>query len=431
MNNIMKTDRVIVVVGLGYIGFPLALALSRFYKVIGYDINQTRVDELSNGIDRFNMVDGKILDAGDLSFHSDQECLGKADFFIVAVQTPVDDSKKPDPAALLNATKTIAAHLKKGDLVVFEATVYPGMTEEECIPVLETGSKLKAGADFFVGYSPERINPGDTVHTLENTIKIISAQDKESLKIIESVYSKVVTGGLHEAASIKVAEAAKVIENTQRDINIALMNELALIFNKAEIDTKDVLDAAGTKWNFMKFQPGLVGGHCIGVDPYYLTHKSLLLGYSPRIILSGRSVNDGMGFYVARQLIKQLVRRGKANKDSKITILGFSFKENISDIRNTRVIDIVRELQAFELNVQVFDPYVNAKEVEEEYGINVVNKDALQAADALVLAVAHDIFVADGWKFIQSFLNKDAIVYDIKSILPRDQVPDSVDLIRL
>ena len=427
----MKTDRTIAVVGLGYVGFPLALALSRFYKVIGYDINQPRIDEVSNGIDRFNMVDGKISDAGDISFHSDHECLKKADFFIVAVQTPVDDSKKPDPIALLNATKTISVYLKKGDVVVFEATVYPGMTEEECIPVLEAGSSLEAGVDFFVGYSPERINPGDVVHTLENTIKIISAQDKESLKVIRSVYSKVITAGLHEAASIKVAEAAKVIENTQRDINIALMNELALIFNKAGIDTKDVLDAAGTKWNFMNFQPGLVGGHCIGVDPYYLTHKSLLLGYSPRVILSGRSVNDAMGFYVARQLIRQLVRKGKADKSTKITILGFSFKENISDIRNTRVIDIVRELQAFELNVQVFDPYVNNKDVEDEYGISIVEQDALQPADALILAVAHDIFVADGWRYIQNLLNKNAIVYDIKSILPRDQVPDSVDLIRL
>ncbi len=427
----MNTDRVIAVIGLGYVGFPLALALSKFYKVIGFDIFPSRVDELSKGIDRLNMVDGMAFDAGDISFSSDEKCLVDADFYIVAVQTPVDNSKKPDPSALLNATKTIASYLKKDDLVVYEATVYPGMTEEECIPILETYSKLKAGVDFFVGYSPERINPGDTVHTLENTIKIIAAQDKESLKVVKSVYSKVITAGLHEAASIKVAEAAKVIENTQRDINIALMNELALIFNKAGIDTKDVLDAAGTKWNFMKFQPGLVGGHCIGVDPYYLTHKSLLLGYSPRVILSGRSVNDGMGFYVARQLVKHLVRKGKADKDAEIIVFGFTFKENISDIRNTRVIDIVRELQAFELNVKVFDPYVNKEEVKDEYGITVVDEDMLKPADAAVLAVAHDVFINDGWKFIEKYLNENAIVYDIKSILPREKVPGSVELIRL
>jgi UDP-N-acetyl-D-glucosamine/UDP-N-acetyl-D-galactosamine dehydrogenase len=427
----MNTDRVIAVIGLGYVGFPLALALSKFYKVIGFDIHQSRVDELSKGVDRLNMVDGMVFDAGDISFSSDEKCLTKADFFIVAVQTPVDDSKKPDPSVLLNATKTIATYLKKNDLVVYEATVYPGMTEEECIPVLESHSKLKAGVDFYVGYSPERINPGDTVHTLENTIKIISAQDEESLEVVKSVYSKVITAGLHEATSIKVAEAAKVIENTQRDINIALMNELALIFNKAGIDTKDVLEAAGTKWNFMKFQPGLVGGHCIGVDPYYLTHKSLLLGYSPRVILSGRSVNDGMGFYVARQLVKHLVKKGKADKNVEIIIFGFTFKENISDIRNTRVIDIVRELQAFELNVKVFDPHVNKKEVEDEYGIIVVDERELKSADAVVLAVAHDLFINDGWEFFKKFMNKDAIVYDIKSILPREKVPDFVELIRL
>jgi UDP-N-acetyl-D-glucosamine/UDP-N-acetyl-D-galactosamine dehydrogenase len=427
----MDKDKVIAVIGLGYVGFPLASALSRFYKVIGYDIHQQRVDELSKGIDKLNMVDGKISETGDISFSSDEECLASANFYIIAVQTPVDDSKKPNTAALLNATKTISAYLKKDDLVVFEATVYPGMTEEECIPVLEAGASLKAGVDFFVGYSPERINPGDRVHTLENTIKIISAQDKESLEVIKNIYSKVITAGLHEASSIKVAEAAKVIENTQRDINIALMNELALIFNKAEIDTKDVLEAAGTKWNFMNYTPGLVGGHCIGVDPYYLTHKALLLGYSPRVILSGRSVNDGMGFYVARQLIRQLVRKGKADKNTRITILGFAFKENISDFRNTRVIDIVRELQAFDLNVQVFDPYVNNKEVEDEYGISIVTQDDLQIADALILAVAHDMFISNGWEYIQKILNKNAVVYDIKSILPREQIPDSVDLIRL
>jgi UDP-N-acetyl-D-glucosamine/UDP-N-acetyl-D-galactosamine dehydrogenase len=427
----MNTDRVIAVIGLGYVGFPLALALSKFYKVIGFDIQQSRIDELSKGIDRLNMINGMDFDASDISFSSNEKCLADADFYIVAVQTPVDNSKKPDPSALLNATKTIAANLNKDDLVVYEATVYPGMTEEECIPVLESHSKLKAGVDFFVGYSPERINPGDTVHTLENTIKIIAAQDEESLEVVKSVYSKVITAGLHEATSIKVAEAAKVIENTQRDINIALMNELALIFNKAGIDTKDVLDAAGTKWNFLKFQPGLVGGHCIGVDPYYLTHKSLLLGYSPRVILSGRSVNDGMGFYVARQLVKHLVRKSKADKNAEIIVFGFAFKENISDVRNTRVIDIVKELQSFELNVQVFDPYVNEKEVEDEYGITVIDESSLKPADAVVLAVAHDMFINDGWGFIKKHLNKNAIVYDIKSTLPREQVPDHVELVRL
>jgi UDP-N-acetyl-D-glucosamine/UDP-N-acetyl-D-galactosamine dehydrogenase len=427
----MNKDRVIAVIGLGYVGFPLALALSKHYKVIGYDIHQSRIDELSKGFDRLDMVDEESFTAGDISFSSDKECLEAANFYIVAVQTPVDDSKKPDPSALLNATKSIASYLKKDDLVVYEATVYPGMTEEECIPVLEENSNLKAGVDFFVGYSPERINPGDTVHTLENTVKIISAQDNKSLEIVKSVYSKIISGGLHEAASIKVAEAAKVIENTQRDINIALMNELALIFNKAGIDTSDVLEAAGTKWNFIKFQPGLVGGHCIGVDPYYLTHKSMLLGYSPRVILSGRSVNDGMGFYVARQLVKQLVKKGKADKNAKIIIFGFSFKENISDIRNTRVIDIIKELEAFELNVQVFDPYVIKEEVKEEYGIEVVDESDLEQADAAILAVGHDVFIKNGWEYINKYLNKNAIVYDIKSTLPREQKPDSVELIRL
>ncbi len=427
----MNNDKVIAIVGLGYVGFPLASALSKFYRVIGYDIYQPRIDELAKGIDRLNMIDGSNFDHGNILFTSDVKYFAEANFYIIAVQTPVDESKKPDPSALLNATKSIAAYLKKDDFVVYEATVYPGMTEEECIPVLETYSGLKAGVDFFVGYSPERINPGDKAHTLENTIKIIAAQDDESLKVIKSVYSKVVTAGLHEVASIKVAEAAKVIENTQRDINIALMNELALIFNKAGIDTKDVLEAAGTKWNFMKFEPGLVGGHCIGVDPYYLTHKSMLLGYSPRVILSGRSVNDSMGFYVARQLIKHLVRKGKADKNAKIIIFGFTFKENISDIRNTRVIDIVREFQAFEINVQVFDPHVNKKEVEEQYNITVIDEKDLEQADAVILAVAHDVFIKNGWDFIGKYLNKNAIVFDIKSILPREQTPSSVELIRL
>ena len=427
----MSADRVIAVIGLGYVGLPLAIAFSKHYDVIGFDIDERKIKSLIKGDDKLKIVEENLLNDSNIVFSSSSSDLSKANFYIVAVQTPINHSREPDISALLNATTLIGENLKKGDIVVYEATVYPGLTEEECLPLLEKVSSLKCGEDFHIGYSPERINPGDEQHTLENTTKIISAQDDDTLEIITKTYSKIINAELYKVDNIKVAEAAKVIENTQRDINIALMNELALIFGRLEIDTHDVLEAAATKWNFIKYSPGLVGGHCIGVDPYYLTHKSLLLGYSPRVILSGRSVNDGMGFYVARTVIKELVKSKTISQSTTVTILGFSFKENISDIRNTRVVDIVSELKTYDIDVQIYDPYVNKTDALDEYNVNLANLSELKLADAVILAVAHDEFIENKWHFIKPLVKDNGLVFDVKSALCRDEKPENINLLRL
>jgi len=428
----MTHNRTISVVGLGYVGLPVAVEFGKAQRVIGFDINQTRIAELQKGIDRTNEVETSELEGADILYTSNPEDLKAADFHIVAVPTPVDHAKQPDLTPVLRASETVGKQLKKGDIVVYESTVYPGATEEDCVPVLERCSQLVCGRDFFVGYSPERINPGDKEHTFTTITKVVSVQDQKTLDIVAAVYGSVVKAGIHRAATIKVAEAAKVIENTQRDLNISLMNELALIFNKMGIDTRDVLDAAETKWNFLRFEPGLVGGHCIGVDPYYLTHKAQVLGYIPQVILAGRSINDGMGAYVAGQAIKQLIHTGSRVKGGTVTILGLTFKENVPDLRNTRVIDIVNELKEYGIKVQVQDPLADPAEAEEEYGIELVEEDLLKPADAVVLAVSHQSYLKKGWDGLIPLL-KDGrgVVVDIKGKLSRSRVPPGVTLWRL
>jgi UDP-N-acetyl-D-glucosamine/UDP-N-acetyl-D-galactosamine dehydrogenase len=428
----MSIDKTISVIGLGYVGLPLATGFSKHTKVIGFDRNHNLISNLEHGIDKNGVVNTTNLKHENLLWTTDPEKLKNADFHIVTVPTPVNSLRDPDLEMVFAATQTVAGILKKNDIIVYESTVYPGLTEEECIPLLESISGLVCGKDFFVGYSPERINPGDMQHTLENTIKVISAQDQNTLEQLAQVYSMIVKAGLHRVRNIRVAEAAKVIENTQRDINIALMNELALIFEKLDIDTADVLEAAGTKWNFLKFYPGLVGGHCIGVDPYYLTHKAIQVGYSPRVILSGRSVNDSMGVYVARMVVKQLIKTGIVIKDSIITILGVTFKENIPDVRNSRVIDIVHELESFDINVQVYDPLADKIDVFSEYKLELLDKNLLEKSDAVILAVTHQEFINGGWNYIVDLLrNKSGVVFDVKSVLPRDNKPENIILQRL
>jgi UDP-N-acetyl-D-galactosamine dehydrogenase len=425
-------QRKISVVGLGYVGLPLAVAFGQKTRVIGFDINQTRIQELKESLDRTREVSSDDLRKSDILFTNDPKELKGADFHIVAVPTPVDEAKRPDMTAVLRASETVGKTLKKGDIVVYESTVYPGATEDDCVPVLEKFSGLRCGVDFFVGYSPERINPGDTEHTFTKIKKVVSGQDAKTLQTVAEVYSSVVTAGVHLASSIKVAEAAKVIENIQRDVNISLMNELAMIFHKMGLDTHSVLEAARTKWNFLPFSPGLVGGHCIGVDPYYLTHKAATLGYTPQVILSGRRINDEMGVYIAAQTVKALIRRSCQVRGARITVLGLTFKENVPDIRNTRVIDIIRELEAYGVEIQVCDPLAEPAEVKEEYGLKLCPISGLQAADGVVLAVSHTQFKAEGWKFIQSLLRPEGgIVVDVKSVLPPGETPQGISLWRL
>ncbi len=424
------SSRKVSVIGLGYVGLPVAVAFGQASKVIGFDVNKNRVDELINGIDKTDEVVLSELTSADILFTSDIDELSKADFHIVAVPTPIDNSKKPDLRPLLSASKTVGKILKKGDIVVYESTVYPGATEDECAAVLEAESGLISGIDFFLGYSPERINPGDKKHTFKTIKKVVSAQNEYILEVVASVYESVVDAGVYKAASIKVAEAAKVIENTQRDLNIALMNELAVIFKSMDIDTHDVLEAAGTKWNFLPFEPGLVGGHCIGVDPYYLTYKSTLLGYEPQVILSGRKINDGMGKYIADLLIRNLKKDDKNLGDKVVTILGITFKENVPDIRNSKVIDIINELSNYPVTIQVYDPCADGVDVRNEYQINLVELENLEKADAVILAVPHQEFLEKGWRLISKLLEKGS-VYDIKSILDRKSIPENINLFRL
>ena len=424
--------RKISVIGLGYVGLPVAVAFGQASNVIGFDIDQTRIDALTNGIDKTGEVEPSEFLTTNIHFTSELTDLAKANFHIVAVPTPIDSSKKPDLTPLISASKTVGAILKKNDIVVYESTVYPGATEEDCASILEEVSGLECGKEFFLGYSPERINPGDKKHTFKTIKKVVSAQDEDTLEIVAAIYSSVVDAGVFKAASIKVAEAAKVIENTQRDLNIALMNELAVLFKRMDIDTHDVLEAAGTKWNFLSFEPGLVGGHCIGVDPYYLTHKSELLGYSPEVILSGRKINDSMGKFIVDSLIENLKTSDKFLDDVVVTILGITFKENVPDIRNSRVIDIINELRTHPVTIQVCDPCAEPEDVENEYQINLIEHEALQRSDAVIFAVPHDDFIAKNWDGISGLLHPEGgIVYDVKSILERRNKPGNVKLFRL
>ncbi len=428
----MSHGRKISVIGLGYVGLPVAVAFGKTEQVIGFDVNESRIAELKTGIDNTLEVESEELKKADILFTSDAKEIKSADFHIVAVPTPINKAKNPDLSPVLAASRTVGQQLKAGDIVVFESTVYPGATEEDCVPVLEQESGLVCGKDFFVGYSPERINPGDKEHTFTTITKVVSGQNDEILDIVAKVYESVVTAGVYRAATIKVAEAAKVIENTQRDLNIALMNELALIFDRMDIDTVDVLEAAGTKWNFLPFRPGLVGGHCIGVDPYYLTHKAAMMGYIPQVILSGRSINDGMGSFVANQVVKAMIKNNVNVKSSVVTVLGLTFKEDVPDLRNTRVTDIIAELKSFDLTVQIHDPMASAEEAKEEYGIELIAEDDLIPADALILAVPHEQYLAESWRGLTSLLNNEyGVVFDAKSVLPRESKPEGLTLLRL
>jgi UDP-N-acetyl-D-galactosamine dehydrogenase len=389
---IVKKQEKIAVIGLGYVGMPLAISFAKKADVIGFDVNKEKVGQYLKGIDVTNEVGNETLKETTAFFTWEEKYLKDAKFHIVAVPTPISSDKSPDLRSVMNASKTVGRNLTKGSIVVYESTVYPGVTEEICVPILEEESGLKCGVDFKVGYSPERINPGDKVHRLESIVKVVSGIDEESLEEIAKVYEMVVEAGVYRAESIKVAEAAKVIENAQRDINIAFMNELSIIFNKLGIDTKAVLEAAGTKWNFLKFTPGLVGGHCIGVDPYYLTYKAEQIGYHSQIILAGRKINDDMGKYVAENTVKKMIQANKQIKGAKVAILGITFKENCSDSRNTKVVDIIRELEEYGIEVKVFDPVANAKEVKEEYGIDLCSMEDIKDIDAVIVTVAHEEF---------------------------------------
>lgn len=413
-DKIIKKQASVAVIGLGYVGLPIALAFAKKIKVIGFDINEERVKLMKKGIDPSHELDKKDFQGADILFTHKLEDLKKASFYIVAVPTPIDEHNLPDLKPLIGASTTVGKVLKKGDYVVYESTVYPGCTEEDCIPVLEQHSGLSFKKDFKVGYSPERINPGDKEHTITKILKIVSGCDAESLENIAKTYEIIVEPGTHRASSIKVAEAAKIIENTQRDINIALMNELSIIFNKMNINTYDVLAAAGTKWNFLKFSPGLVGGHCIGVDPYYLTHKAESLGYHARVINSGRYVNDSMGFYVAKNCVKKIIAAGKNISKSKVLIMGATFKEDVTDIRNSKVADIVKELKSYGVKVEVVDPHADSAELKHEYGFGL-NKLA-RGYDGVIVAVNHKEYKTLDEKFFSSILSKKGVLVDVKGM---------------
>lgn len=419
VQQIAAREAKIAMVGLGYVGLPLAAAFAKVADVIGHDISERKIEELRRGIDATGELSGADLAAARIDYTLDPARLREARFIIVTVPTPIDDHKKPDLSPVIGATRAIARHLAPGTIIVYESTVYPGVTEELCVPLLEEGSGLRCGIDFKVGYSPERINPGDKVHTVDKIVKVVSGQDGETLDTVAAVYSLVVTAGVHRAATIKVAEAAKVIENTQRDLNIALMNELAIIFGKLGISTRDVLAAAGTKWNFLPFTPGLVGGHCIGVDPYYLTFKAESIGYHPRVILAGREINDGMGKYVAEHTVKELIRAGKAVLGARILVLGLTFKENVPDIRNSKVVDILAELAEYGVATLVHDPHADAGETRHEYGLELTALAAVGRVDGVILAVAHKEFAALGPQQLASLCaggSGPGVVMDVKAV---------------
>jgi UDP-N-acetyl-D-galactosamine dehydrogenase len=405
----------IAVIGLGYVGLPIALEFAKNMSVIGFDINEKRVDMMKNNIDPSEELDSSAFEGRDIEFTANLEDLRGATFFVVAVPTPINSTKLPDLTPLIGASTTVGKVLKKGDYVVYESTVYPGCTEDDCIPVLEKTSGLKWKEDFKIGYSPERINPGDTKHTLTNVIKVVSGCSNESLEEIAKVYEEVVQVGVHRATTIKVAEAAKIIENTQRDLNIALVNELSIIFNKMDINTYDVLEAAGTKWNFLKFFPGLVGGHCIGVDPYYLTFKAKELGYHAQIINAGRFVNDSMGGYVAKQTVKKIIANGNHISESKVLIMGATFKEDVSDIRNSKVVDVINELISFGISVEVVDPHADSDALKEEYGFELVTEIA-NDYDAVVVAVNHKDYSDFNEEYFKSITSENPLIVDVKGI---------------
>ena len=409
----------IAIIGLGYVGLPLAVEFGKKRKVVGFDINTKRVAELKAGHDlTLETEPDELRQARHLSYATDPATMAACNIFIVTVPTPIDDHNRPDLTPLIKASATIGKVLKKGDIVVYESTVYPGATEEECVPVLEQHSGLKFNTDFFAGYSPERVNPGDKTHRVTNIKKVTSGSTPEVADLIDALYNEIVTVGTHKAPSIRVAEAAKVIENTQRDLNIALVNELALIFNKLGIDTEAVLQAAGTKWNFLPFRPGLVGGHCIGVDPYYLTHKAEAIGYHPQIILAGRRLNDSMGAYVVTQLVKTMTQRRIHVQGARVLVLGLAFKENCPDLRNTRIVDIVKELAEYDVQADVYDPWVSTEEAQHEYGITPVRQLEPAAYDAIIIAVAHEQFKAMGAPALRALGKPQHVLYDLKYVLP-------------
>jgi len=420
---ILELDQLrIAVVGLGYVGLPLAVEFGKSRSVIGFDINSSRVEALSRGEDHTLEVDAAELQgAMYLSYSSNPEALAGCNVYIVTVPTPIDSHKRPDLTPLLSASRSIGAVLKRGDIVIYESTVYPGCTEEDCVPILEQMSGLKFNVDFFAGYSPERINPGDKLHRLPSIRKVTSGSTPAVADLVDRLYASIITAGTHRAPSIRVAEAAKVIENTQRDLNIALVNELAILFNRLGIDTRAVLEAAGTKWNFLPFKPGLVGGHCIGVDPYYLTHKAQAVGFHPEVILAGRKVNDGMGGYIAAQVIKTMSRKGISVHGARALVLGLAFKENCPDLRNTRVLDIVRELAEFQVVVDVHDPYVSADEAKREYALDLTAEPAKGSYDVIILAVAHKAFAEMDISQIRSWARAEHVVCDVKGMLPGTQ----------
>jgi len=412
----------LAIVGLGYVGLPLAVEFGKKRSVVGFDINATRIAELRAGLDHTLEVDAdELKQAHYLNYTTDIEDLRTCNVFIVTVPTPIDDHKQPDLTPLIKASETIGKVLKKGDIVIYESTVYPGATEEDCVPVLEVFSGLKFNVDFFAGYSPERINPGDKEHRVSTIKKVTSGSTPEVADLVDNLYRTIILAGTHKAESIKVAEAAKVIENTQRDVNIALINELAIIFNKMGIDTEAVLQAAGSKWNFLPFRPGLVGGHCIGVDPYYLTHKAQSIGYHPEIILAGRRLNDGMGAYVVSQLVKAMLKRRIQVEGARVLVMGLTFKENCPDLRNTRIVDIIKELRDYNIQADVYDPWVDEAEAQHEYGLTPIETPEPGTYDAIIVGVAHEQFKAMGAEAIHALGTQKHVVYDLKYVLPRNE----------
>ncbi|GEQ04219.1 nucleotide sugar dehydrogenase [Staphylococcus gallinarum] len=423
-------DRNIAVVGLGYVGLPVAVSFGNKHKVIGFDINEGRISELKNNYDRTNEVTTEKLEASNVEYTSDRDKLSESDFIIVAVPTPIDKHNKPNLTPLIKASETVGSALKKGSIIVYESTVYPGATEEECVPVLEKFSGLECGKDFFIGYSPERINPGDKEHTFETITKVVSGQTPEVLEIVAEVYDSVVKAGVYKASSIKVAEAAKVIENTQRDVNIALMNELAIIFDKLNIDTNEVLKASGTKWNFLNFKPGLVGGHCIGVDPYYLTHKAQEVGHHPEVILSGRRINDNMAKHIASNVIKEMLKHGMEVQNASVNVLGLTFKENCPDLRNTKVIHIIEELASYGLEIKVNDVEADKKEAKDIFDIDLKDKEQMSKADVLIFAVSHKEYLENKSEYI-NLVQENGVIFDIKGVISDKDINESQRLWRL
>jgi len=423
IEDFLQKKKLVSVIGLGYVGLPLALVLAKKFRVIGFDINAARVAQMQQSIDPSQELNASAFEGADITFTHQVEDLQQAHFHIVAVPTPIDEHNNPDLTPLLKASKTVGKQLKKGDYVVFESTVYPGCTEEDCVPILEHESGLKFGLDFKVGYSPERINPGDKEHTVEKILKVVSGSDAEASALVAQIYGAVIQAGVYQASSIKVAEAAKVIENTQRDLNIAFMNELSVIFDRMGIDTQEVLEAAGTKWNFLKFFPGLVGGHCIGVDPYYLLHKSKEMGYTPHVITSGRKINDEMPAYIAKRLVQMLIQHGKNPGQCRVLVLGITFKENVADIRNSKVADLVHELQQYSIAVHLVDPYASAAEVAHEYNLTLYDAPE-NNYDAVIVAVAHKQFAEMNLESLRALMNGKPLLLDLKGIYTRAEATE-------